>query len=103
MPVAFVTEVLDDSTCYWHLNAVAPEMQGQGLGKRAWLTMLALAQQDGNARVRSSIVVRNTRVMNLYAGLGFRFEAPSMTLHWVVRRARAGSRCRSWRTARAGR
>lgn len=84
-PVAFfVTEALDDGTSYWHLNAVAPEAQGRGIGRRAWLTMISRAAHEGAMRVRSSIVVRNLRVLNLYASLGFRFEAPSMTFHWVA-------------------
>lgn len=84
-PVAFfVTEALDDGTTYWHLNAVAPEAQGRGIGRRAWLTMIARAAEEGATRVRSSIVMRNLRVLNLYASLGFRFEAPSMTFHWVA-------------------
>jgi GNAT superfamily N-acetyltransferase len=84
-PVAFfVTEALDDGTTYWHLNAVAPGAQGRGIGRRAWLTMIARAAHEGATRVRSSIVLRNLRVLNLYASLGFRFEAPSMTFHWVA-------------------
>lgn len=84
-PVAFfVTEALDDGTSYWHLNAVAREAQGRGIGRRAWLTMIERAARDGATRVRSSIVMRNLRVLNLYASLGFRFEAPSVTFHWVA-------------------
>ncbi len=79
----FVTELLDDGTCYWHLNAIAPQMQGQGYGRRAWLTMLNQAADSGAKRVRSSIVARNHRVINLYARLGFRFLPPFMTFHWV--------------------
>lgn len=79
----FVTEMLPDGTCYWHLNAVAPEAQGQGYGRRAWLAMLHQAREAGARRVRTCIVARNHRVLNLYARLGFRFPAPSMTFHWV--------------------
>ena len=83
-PVAFfITEKLEDGTTHWHLNAVAPGVQGRGIGRRAWLTMIERAKRDGATRVRSSIVMRNLRVLNLYASLGFRFEAPSMTFHWV--------------------
>lgn len=79
----FVTEMLDDGTCYWHLNAVAPDAQGQGCGRRAWISMLRQARDAGAARVRTSIVARNYRVLNLYARLGFSFPAPLMTFHWV--------------------
>jgi GNAT superfamily N-acetyltransferase len=79
----FVTEMLADGTCYWHLNAVAPGAQGKGYGRRAWQTMLAAAAGEGAARVRTSIVARNHRVLNLYVSLRFRFLPPQMTFHWV--------------------
>ena len=79
----FVTESLADGTCYWHLNAVAPEAQGQGYGKRAWHAMLGHAQSEGARRVQTSIVARNHRVLNLYARLGFHFPSSMMTFHWV--------------------
>jgi len=83
----FVTELLDDGTCYWHLNAVAPDAQGQGYGRRVWLSMLNQAIKTGAQRVRTSIVARNHRVLNLYARLGFQFPPPSMTFHWVRSRS----------------
>ena len=79
----FVTEILDDGTCYWHLNAVAPECQGRGYGRRVWNAMLEEARQHGASRVKTSVVARNFRVMNLYAQLGFRLSAPKMTFHWI--------------------
>jgi len=79
----FVTELLPDGTLYWHLNSVAPQVQGLGYGRRAWKAMLFHARAAGASRVRSSIVARNHRVLNLYARLGFRFPPPQMTFHWV--------------------
>lgn len=79
----FITEMLGDGTCYWHLNAVAPNAQGQGYGRRAWQAMLRQAREDGARRVQTCIVARNHRVLNLYAHLGFRFAPPLMTFHWV--------------------
>lgn len=79
----FVTEMLADGTCYWHLNAVAPDAQGQGYGRRAWLAMLSQAKASGARKIRTCIVARNHRVLNLYARLGFRFPPPLMTFHWV--------------------
>lgn len=79
----FVTETLADGSCYWHLNAVAPARQGMGYGLRAWRAMMHQARMEGATRVRTSIVARNHRVLNLYARLGFSFPAPSMTFHWV--------------------
>ncbi len=83
-PVAFfLTEMLADGTCYWHLNAVSPQVQGQGYGRHAWQAMLREAKDAGAQRVRTCIVARNFRVLNLYARLGFRFPPPLMTFHWV--------------------
>lgn len=79
----FVTENLANGTCYWHLNAVAPEAQGKGYGKRSWQAMLEHARSEGVKRVQTSIVARNHRVLNLYAQLGFKFPPPMMTFHWV--------------------
>lgn len=79
----FVIETQTDGTCYWHLNAVSPDAQGRGYGRRAWLAMLGEARRTGAARVRTAIVARNHRVLNLYASLGFRFPPPLMTFHWV--------------------
>jgi GNAT superfamily N-acetyltransferase len=79
----FVTELLDDGTCYWHLNALAPNAQGRGYGRRVWSCMLNQARKAGAQRVCSSIVARNVRVLGLYARLGFQFAPPTMTFHWV--------------------
>lgn len=79
----FVIEMLADGTCYWHLNAVAPDAQGMGYGRRAWRAMLHQAKEAGAKRIRTCIVARNHRVLNLYAKLGFRFPPPLMTFHWV--------------------
>lgn len=79
----FVTELLNDGTCYWHLNAISPNAQGQGYGRRVWLRMIKHASDVGAQRVRTSIAARNNRVLNLYARIGFSFPPPSMTFHWV--------------------
>lgn len=79
----FVTEMLSDRTCYWHLNAVAPDAQGQGNGRMAWRAMMHQARDAGAKRIRTCIAARNHRVLNLYCGLGFRFSPPEMTFHWV--------------------
>lgn len=79
----FIVEALADGTAYWHLNAIAPEVQGQGYGRRVWLCMLKHAKEMGAERVRTSVVARNTRVLSLYARLGFTLPPPAMTFHWV--------------------
>ncbi|HEY0823963.1 MAG TPA: GNAT family N-acetyltransferase [Ramlibacter sp.] len=79
----FIVEQLEDGTCYWHLTAVAPDKQGQGYGARVWATMLAHARDAGASRIRTSVVARNHRVLNLYGRLRFRLSAPAMTFHWL--------------------
>lgn len=79
----FIIELRTDGTCYWHLNAVAPDAQGQGYGRRVWSAMLRHAKRSGAQRVRTSVVARNTAVLSLYARLGFTLPAPAMTFHWV--------------------
>lgn len=79
----FITEHLPDGICYWHLTAVAPEFQGAGYAKRAWSAMRELAASEGASKVRTCVVARNFRVLNLYARLNFTLSAPSMTFHWI--------------------
>lgn len=79
----FVTESRPDGVCYWHLTAIAPAFQGRGYGKRVWREMLALHQRQGMRQVATTIAARNTPVLNLYASLGFRFQPPETTLHWL--------------------
>ena len=79
----FITEMLPNKTCYWHLNAITPGAQGQGYGKLTWYTMLNYAKTHGAKNVQSSFTARNHRVLNLYARLGFHFPVPQMTFQWV--------------------
>lgn len=79
----FVVETMADRSIYWHLNAVSPELHGRGYGKRAWLSMLLHHKDEGASSISTTISARNTRVLNLYAQLGFRFLPPEMTFHWV--------------------
>ncbi len=79
----FITETGPDGSVYWHLTALSPELHGRGWGRRTWLTVLARHREQGIRSVRTTISLRNTPVVNLYARLGFRFSPPSMTLHLV--------------------
>jgi RimJ/RimL family protein N-acetyltransferase len=79
----FVIERQEGGAVYWHLNAIAPECQGQGYGRRAWQAMLHRHRDEGAACITTTISVRNLAVQNLYAQLGFRFLPPEMTFHWV--------------------
>lgn len=79
----FITQDGVDGTVYWHLTAIDPAHQGQGLGTRVWQSMLMLHRDAGMRTVETRISAHNTAVLNLYARLGSRFADPEMTLHWV--------------------
>ena len=80
----FITEADTHGGVYWHLTAVAPRWQGKGIGRRLWESMLRLHGAEGANAVETRISGHNPRVLNLYAKLGFSFQAPEMTLHWVT-------------------
>ncbi|MBI3350621.1 MAG: GNAT family N-acetyltransferase [Burkholderiales bacterium] len=80
----FVTQVQADGYWYWHLNGIAPEMQGRGVGRQVWRAMLLRSRADGALGVRTCVTARNLRVLRLYWGLGFGFAEPAMTLHAIL-------------------
>jgi RimJ/RimL family protein N-acetyltransferase len=88
----FITERKADGATYWHLTAVAPKSQGKGMGKAMWTSMLRRHAAAGVTRVHTTIAARNLPVVNLYAGLGWRFVDCQMTYHWASARwlARGG-------------
>jgi ribosomal protein S18 acetylase RimI-like enzyme len=79
----FIVEGRPDGGVYWHLTAVAPGWQGRGIGLSLWRTMLIRHRDDGGTSVRTTISGHNPPAMNLYARLGFAFDAPQMTFHWL--------------------
>jgi GNAT superfamily N-acetyltransferase len=79
----FLVESRDDRFVYWHLTAVSPACQGRGYGYRVWQSMLRHHQAEGCKGLATTISARNVEVLNLYAKLGFRFQPPEMTFHWV--------------------
>jgi ribosomal protein S18 acetylase RimI-like enzyme len=79
----FIVEDRPEGRAYWHLTAIAPAWQGRGIGRSVWLAMLQRQLVSGATSVRTTISAHNVAVLNLYARLGFRFEAPKVTLHWL--------------------
>ncbi len=79
----FIVEALPDDCVYWHLTAVAAKWQGKGVGKRVWRAMIERHRAAGVRRIETTISAHNIAVINLYAGLGFRFTAPQATFHWL--------------------
>lgn len=66
------------------LHALSENYRGQGLAKRFWsLTCHDLFQQ-GHLEVSSSISMSNTKAINLYASLGFRFRSPFDIYHRLI-------------------
>jgi len=76
-----VVERPSDSSRFWSLVAVAPELTGKGLGRRIWQSVLAMHHQEGVEEVTTSISSHNPIAHNLYVSLGFRFPSPDITLH----------------------
>ena len=80
----FITvELPTPKTVDWLLTAISPSIQGLGYGKRVWLAMLRFHQTQGIQTISTTISARNSRVLNLYSQLQFRFNDPEMTFHWV--------------------
>ncbi len=79
----FILEHRPDKGVYWHLTAIAPEYQGQGMGISLWLTMLRTHKTEGAAFVETMISAHNAPVINLYSRLGFSFQSAQMTFHWL--------------------
>lgn len=67
----------------WLLTAISPSLQGLGYGKRVWRTVLSFYQTQGIQTISTTISARNSRVLNMYSQLQFRFSDPEMTFHWV--------------------
>jgi ribosomal protein S18 acetylase RimI-like enzyme len=78
----FVIEYPEQGHCFWSLIGLAPGMQGKGLGKRVWRTMMRRHQEEGIETITTSISSHNIAVLNLYVSLAFRFPVPYATFHW---------------------
>lgn len=81
----FVVEAPERDQRFWSLVGLAAGLGGRGLGTRTWRAMLRWHRGEGVDRVATSISSLNAAVFNLYVKLGFRFPAPSITLHWCPR------------------
>lgn len=78
----FVVEYPEPRHCFWSLVGLVPGLQGQGLSKQVWKTLLRWHQREGIDTITTSISSHNVVVFNFYVSLGFRFPAPQVTLHW---------------------
>jgi ribosomal protein S18 acetylase RimI-like enzyme len=66
------------------LHAVAPQCRGQGLAKHWWHRAASELFDAGHHEVTSSISAANVAVLNLYASLGFSFDAPQDVYHRII-------------------
>ncbi len=81
--IAFmVVERPTETSRFWSLVGLAPGLAGKGLGRRVWQAMIAYHHREGVEELSTSISSHNVAVHNLYVSLGFRFPAPTITLHW---------------------
>jgi len=76
-----VTEAPAPHRRFWSLGLLTGPPRPR-LGTRVWCTLLAAHHRDGATEVSTRISSLNVAAHNLYAKLGFRFPAPSITLHW---------------------
>ena len=78
----FVVEYPAEGLSHWALIGLAPGCSGQGLGTRAWQSMMRFQKHNGIQVITTSISSHNTAVLNLYVKLGFRFPEPMTSYHW---------------------
>ena len=87
-PRGFLHARLDGDVADLRLAAVDASTAGLD-GYALFAGGLAALRGDGAARATARISAQNVGVMNLYAGLGFRFSDPEVVLHWHGPRLRA--------------
>ncbi len=80
--VALAIVEIDGQKGYLHLNAVAPEWQGRGMGVSHIASVLEYLGSRGATRMDSKISAANTAAMSVHARFGARFEKPRVLLHW---------------------
>ncbi|HZT34186.1 MAG TPA: GNAT family N-acetyltransferase [Bryobacteraceae bacterium] len=81
-PQAFLHLAEQDGVADVRLVAVDRESQGRGVGACLYAAVLEAARASGARQAVTRISASNTPVMNLLAGLGFRFEEPEAIYHW---------------------
>ena len=58
------------------LVGMAPDFSDRVLAKRVWQSLLRWHQEEGIHMISTGISSRNTRVLNFYAALKYRFPTP---------------------------
>ena len=80
--------IVPDGTGAWELSkmAVAPELRGQGIGRRLLAATIARARELGASSLFLGSSTKLPNAVHLYEALGFRHVAPE-TLHMPYARA----------------
>jgi GNAT superfamily N-acetyltransferase len=87
-PRAFMHLVMTSPTeADLRLAAVDPQHQRGMLGYNIFNGTLHYLAAHGCREAIGKISSTNIAVMNIYAGLGFRFQSPEMTMHWHAAQA----------------
>lgn len=66
------------------LHAIDIQHRGQGIAKYLWSAACRELFSQGHGELSSSVSAGNVTVVNLYAGLGFRFRSPRDIYHLLV-------------------
>ncbi|MHC5060956.1 MAG: GNAT family protein [Planctomycetota bacterium] len=77
-PKGFMVRTFDNLI----LAGLSRKSVGKGIGKFFWLSALEDMLNAGSSDIHTLISVSNIPVLNLYAGLGFKFKEPAVTLHY---------------------
>jgi len=64
------------------LAGFAAKFAGSGMGEYFWLSVMQSLMSQQIDRVETLISANNTRVLNLYAKIGFKFRFPQSTFHY---------------------
>lgn len=79
---AFAVIEIKDKEGRLHLNAVARNWQGKGIGLDSIVSMLRYFKKSGVDSVTTKISASNIRVMNLHSKLDANFDNPQVLFHW---------------------
>ncbi len=77
-----IDSALSPTQRVWSLCAVAPDLKGRGFGVRFMRNVLAYQTREGTKDIFTSVSSLNLPIQNVLRSLGFRFPAPTITLHW---------------------
>jgi hypothetical protein len=78
----FMHVLIRDRKADLRLAAVNPDCEIGFAGFSLYAETLATLHSMSVSSVSSKIAASNTRVLNIYAALKFRFSCPQLTLHW---------------------